>query len=129
MASYRLHPKGNTQGRYEITVSNGYDINGKKIRRTKTVSIDQKLTEKKKQKLLEQECIKFEEEVKGSMTTKDTMRFMDFALQVWKPNYAEQHLAITTLTRYMEFLEDRIFPAIRSFKVKRCYTTSIDEIL
>lgn len=75
------------------------------------------------------ECLKFEEEVKSGMVGKDTTKFMDFAMQVWKPNYADKHLEITTLTRYMEFLNSRIFPAIRTFKVKRYYTTSIDEVL
>lgn len=29
MASYRLHPKNNTEGRYEITVCLGYDVKRK----------------------------------------------------------------------------------------------------
>lgn len=92
----------------------GYDINHKKIRTTKTIYIDPKLSEKRKKKLLETECLKFEEEVKNGMVGKDTTKFMDFTLQVWKPNYADKNLEITTLTRYMEFLNSRIFPAIRT---------------
>ena len=114
MASYRLHPKKTTQGRYEITVYSGYDINNTKIRNTKTVIIDPTLSEKKKKKLLEIEGMKFEEEVKSGIAGKDSVKFIDFALNVWKPNYAEKNLEITTLTRYMEFLNDRIFPAIRT---------------
>ncbi|MBQ6991785.1 MAG: hypothetical protein IJN50_02565 [Clostridia bacterium] len=63
------------------------------------------------------------------MVGKDTIKFIDFVLDVWKPNYADKNLEITTLTRYMEFFDTRIFPKIRSFKVKRYYTPSIDEIL
>lgn len=131
MASWRLHPKNNTQGRYEITVCSGYDISGKKIRKTKTFIIDPKLklSEKKKEKMLLEEGLKFEEEVKAGMVGKDSMKFIDFTLNVWKTNYAEKNLEITTLARYMEFLNDRIFPAIRTFKIEGYYTSGVDEIL
>lgn len=79
--------------------------------------------------MLERECVLFEEEIKKGMVGKDTIKFIDFVLDVWKPNYADKNLEITTLTRYMEFFDTRIFPKIRSFKVKRYYTSSIDEIL
>lgn len=104
----------------------GYDINNKKIRKTKTVFIDPKLSDKKKQKLLEKECVLFEEEVKAGMVGKDNIKFMDFVLNEWKPNYADKNLEITTLTRYMEFLNSRIFPAIRTYKVKRYYSSSVE---
>lgn len=129
MASYRLHPKGNAQGKYELTVCAGYDINGKKIRQSKIVTIDPKLTENKKEKILDRLGWEFEEEVKAGMIGKDSIKFIDFTLNVWKPNYGEKCLEITTLTRYMEFLESRIFPKIRTFKIKRYYSTGLNEIL
>lgn len=83
------------------------------------------MTEKKKEKLLEKECVLFEEEVKQGIVGKDNIKFIDFVNNEWKPIYAEKNLEITTLTRYMEFLNSRIFPAIRTSKIKRYYTPSI----
>lgn len=83
------------------------------------------MTEKKKQKLLEKECVLFEEEVKQGIVGKDNIKFIDFVNNEWKPIYAEKNLEITTLTRYMEFLNSRIFPAIRTSKIEGYYTPSI----
>lgn len=118
IASYRLHPKDNTEGKYELTVSMGYDISGKKIRKTKIIKINPNLSEKRKTKLLEVECAKYEEEIKNGVAGKDDIKFIDFTLNEWKPNYADKNLALTTVTRYMEFLESRIFPAIGHLKLK-----------
>lgn len=116
-------------GKYQLTVCCGYDVNNKKIRQTKTIQINPNLTEKKKEKILEKECVLFEEEVKAGVVGKDDIRFIDFVLKEWKPNYGDKNLEITTLTRYMEFFNSRIFPAIRSSEVKRYYSTSVNEVL
>lgn len=59
------------------------------------------------------------------MVGKDNIKFIDFVMNEWKPIYADKSLEITTLTRYMEFLTSRIFPAIRTSKIKRYYSTGI----
>lgn len=74
-------------------------------------------------------AFEYEEEIKNGVVGKDTIKFKDFVLNVWKPNYADDNLQITTLARYMEFLESRIFLAIRTFTIERYYSTSIDEFL
>lgn len=63
--------------------------------------------------------------MKAGMVGKDNIKFIDFVMNEWKPIYADKNLEITTLTRYMEFLNSRIFPAIRTFKTKRYYSTGI----
>lgn len=93
------------------------------------IQINPNLSEKRKIKLLEAECANFENDVKNGVAGKDDIKFMDFALNEWKPNYADKNLEITTLTRYMEFLNTRIFPAIRTSKIERYYTTGIKQIL
>lgn len=118
--------KETKNGKYQLTVCMGYDVNNKKIRVTKTVQINPDLTEKKKRKLLEKECVLFEEEVKQGSVGKDNIKFIDFVNNEWKPVYADKNLEITTLTRYMEFLNSRIFPAIRSFKIERYYPSGIE---
>ena len=59
MASIRERAKGS----YEITVYDGYNINGKKLRYTKTITIDPNLTTKQKEKLLQKETYEFEQQV------------------------------------------------------------------
>ena len=46
MASVRERAKGS----YEITVYDGYNISGKKLRHTKTITVDPNLTTKQKEK-------------------------------------------------------------------------------
>ena len=55
MASIR--EKGN--GKYEITISNGYTISGKKIRVIKTVQLDTKLSPKKMEKEIQNIAYEF----------------------------------------------------------------------
>ena len=53
-----------SENTYRIIVSNGYDINGKKIRKSTTVKLDKNLTEKQKIKELQKLAVLFENKVK-----------------------------------------------------------------
>ena len=52
------------EGRYRITVSAGYDINGQKIRKHKTVTLDGKLPLKLQEKELQKLAAEFERQLK-----------------------------------------------------------------
>ena len=99
MASVRERAKGS----YEITVYDGYNINGKKLRHTKTIQLDPNLTPKKKEKLLQDEVHDFEKEVKAGLYLKGNMKFKDFT-DKWLHDYAEKKLSPTTLDRYKTLL-------------------------
>ena len=90
-------------------------LNGQKIRDTKMVRINPKLTEKQKKKILDKMALEYEMEVKSGTGNKGNIKFMDFTLNKWLLDYAEKAVADTTLSRYMDFLESRIFPAIRTY--------------
>ena len=111
MASIRERSKGS----YEITVFNGYDVSGKKITVRKTVKDIPNLTRKQIEKRLGKIAYEFEMDVKDGLTQDGNIRFIDFTLDRWKKDYADNNVAVTTLSRYMEFLETRIFPAIRTY--------------
>ncbi len=78
---------------YQITVSAGYDSTGKKLRKFKTVTLPDTMTEKQKQKELQRQAVLFEREVE-SVTYLDgeNITFAEFA-QRWLTEYAEKRLA------------------------------------
>lgn len=94
MASIRK--RGNT---YQITVSNGRDINGKKITETTTFTPDETKTEKQNQKALEKFAYEFEEKVKsGRYLSGEKLTYSEF-IEIWKREYAEKQLEVTSLER------------------------------
>lgn len=61
MASIYKKQKKNGTEVYHITVSNGYDKSGKKIKQTTTYTPDQTLTPKQREKAAEKYAMEFEE--------------------------------------------------------------------
>lgn len=112
MASIR--EKGN--GKYEITISNGYTISGKKIRVIKTVQLDTKLSPKKMEKEIQNIAYELEKEVKSGLYLKGNIKFKDFS-DKWLQDYAEKKLSPTILDRYKTLLV-RINEAIGHIKLE-----------
>ncbi len=54
-------------GHYQITVSRGYDIKGKKMLETVTFTPDPALTPKKREKAVQQFAMEFEAKVKNGL--------------------------------------------------------------
>ena len=97
---------------YKIIVSNGYDVNGKKIRETTTFTPDQTITPKQQQKALEKFVFEFEERVKNGKYLKgEKITFKEFTNR-WLQEYANQQLELTTIADYTDLLEQMIIPAI-----------------
>lgn len=114
MASVKLI--GNS---YKIVVSNGYDVNGKKIRETTTFTPDQSMTTKQQQKALEKFIFEFEERVKNGKYLKgEKITFKDFTNR-WLQEYANQQLEITTIADYTDLLNQMIIPAIGHLKLSK----------
>jgi integrase len=103
---------------YQIIVSNGYDVNGKKLTKTKTVTLDPKLSLAKAEKELQRQAALFEEEVKkGIVLDGGKITFAEF-IDKWLHDYAEKQLAPKTLHRYKSLL-DRIVPALGHLKMDK----------
>lgn len=104
---------------YKIVVSNGYDVNGKKIRETTTFTPDPTMTPKQQQKALEKFVFEFEERVKNGRYLKgEKITFQEFT-ERWFKEYANQHLAKTSLSTYRDLLEQLIIPAIGHLKLAK----------
>ena len=111
MASARRKGRG-----YEIRVSMGCDMNGKKIVKYKTWIPDKNYTPKQLEKELERQKMLFEEEVKTGNCANSNIKFEPYS-KLWVKDYGEQNLAPKTLARYCEYLK-RINKAIGHIKLK-----------
>lgn len=87
MASIRK--RGNS---YRIHVSNGYDVNGKKIVETTTFTPDPTLTPKKQQEALEKFVFEFEQKVKNGKRLKGDKLTMKDYIEYWLKEYAKKEL-------------------------------------
>lgn len=102
---------------YEISVSNGYDINGKQIKKYMTWKPAPGMTEKKAEKEAKRQAMLFEEKVMNGTYLDGTIKFADFAEQ-WFNDYAKTNLRATTLKRY-ESMMPRINAAMGHMKLEK----------
>ena len=108
---------------YEIVVSCGYP-NGKRNKSRRTVQLDEGLTERQRQKLLDDMARDFEREVKtGSYLDAGKVTFEEFSQQ-WLANHADINLRPKTVARYRDLLR-RILPAIGHIKLMRLQPTHL----
>lgn len=104
---------------YRITVSCGYDRNGKQIRKTKTIKLDDSLTVRQQEKELQKQIVMFEQEVEtGTYLDGEKITFEEF-VNVWLKDYAEKNLAPSTLFQYKSRLDKRILPALGHLKLSK----------
>lgn len=97
---------------YFFTVYTGKGPDGKYKRRTKTITVTEKMSPKKLQEYLEFEYAKFKQEVlAGEYIAPNRMTFKDF-VQEWHDKYAVKQLSNTTLNVYMMHLNNRVIPQI-----------------
>lgn len=97
---------------YRFVVSVGFDANGKRVRKTKTVKASNM---REARKLAAQ----FEVEVySGEYITSQKMTFKAF-VEEWKTKYAQEHLSPNTLETYMLHLKNRIVPVFKEVKLEK----------
>lgn len=95
---------------YKITVSQGYDYTGKRIRQYMTWVPEPGMSERQIKKELERQAVLFEEKVSSGTTVNGNMRFADFAAK-YMTEYAQLYLKPKTIATYTEQLS-RINQAI-----------------
>ena len=121
MAYYEQRSK-NT---YKLIACQGYDSNGKKLRKTKSVKISDTLTEKQREKELNRLLTLFEEEVQnGNYLDGEKITFAEFT-QKWLDNYAKIKLTPATFVSYKTKLEHRILPALGHIKLGKLQPTPL----
>lgn len=92
------------QGRgYKITVSQGYDYSGKRIRQYMSWIPEPGMTEKQIKKELDRQAVLFEEQVKTGASADANIRLADFA-DKFMTEYAQPYLKPKTVRTYTENL-------------------------
>lgn len=101
---------------YEITVSCGYDINNKQIRRTMTYTPDPNMTAKQIEKEVQRQAVLFEEKCAKGLVMDGRIKFADFAAEWFK--HKKNDLRPKTYARYESMLP-RINAAIGHLRLDR----------
>ena len=102
---------------YRLTVSEGFDLNGKPMIHRKTIHGTRKEAEV--------ELAKFVTEVQnGLVIDGKSLKFSEF-VDVWKRDYGSKELAPTTYKRYCRMLETRILPYFGHFYINKIRPTDI----
>lgn len=91
-------------GSYRITVSAGYDLNGKQIKRRMTWTPDAGLTARQIEKELEKQKVLFEKRVQSGQVLDGSIRFAEFS-QYWMEHYVKKHLRPSTVDGYRDLLK------------------------
>jgi integrase len=111
-----IEKRGDT---YCITVSNGYDITGKKIREKATYIPDSNLSPKQQQKAFDKFVFEFEEKVKNGKYLKgEKISLKDFS-EKWMKDYCISNLQLTTYSSYQQYLDQKILPALGHLKLSK----------
>lgn len=102
---------------YKISVSCGYDLNGKQLRRTMTWTPPEGMTKRQTEKELNRQATLFEEKCRTGQVLDGNIKFADFA-EKWFKDYAEKQLRPTTVARY-RLLMPRINAAIGHIRLDK----------
>lgn len=108
-----IRPRGEKS--FVLTVEAGYDANGKRERRYKTIKLEDKALLKTKKKLndyLEAEYHKFKTEVEAGEYIAPEKLTLELFVTDWETKYAVKELAETTLANYLSHIKNHILPAI-----------------
>src|SRR5690242_1091465 len=113
---------------WRLVVEVGYDAAGNRIKRYKSIKIeDQALlkTTKRLKDHLTDELVKFKIEVEaGEYIAPEKMTLSAFVVE-WKEKYAIKHLAEKTLYSYQINLKNRILPALGHLRIDQITTFHI----
>ena len=86
-------------GAYRISVSAGYDLQGKQIKKRMTWKPLPDMTERQIEKELQRQAVLFEEQVQNGQYIDSSIRFSEFA-EIWLNDYAIPQLRPSTVDGY-----------------------------
>ena len=102
---------------YRLTVSEGFDLNGRPMIHRKTIHGTNKEAEV--------ELAKFVTEVQnGLVIDGKSLKFYEFT-EIWKRDYGSKELAPSTYKRYCRMLETRLLPYFGHFYINKIKPTDI----
>ncbi len=102
---------------FQVVVSMGQDMNGKKIRKTTTFKPPENVTPKKAEKLAHEFAVDFERKCKGLTSLNENMRFSDMA-EWYIENYAQNELKEITAYNYERQIKRNLLPELGNIKLK-----------
>lgn len=105
---------------YRISVSLGYDMNNKQIRKTMTWRPEPGMTPMQIEKALRRQADEFETKCQNGTLLNDSIKFYEFA-EKWLEDYASKELRTKTYERYVAMLP-RINKAIGNLKLSEIKT-------
>lgn len=105
------------KGSFQITVSLGYDIHGKKLLETVTFTPDPSLTPKQQEKAVSAFAYEFEAKIKNGYAMDGRKITLKEFSDRWIKEYAKINLQPGTVKKYTEELEDKILPALGHLKL------------
>ena len=127
MASVKPKTRKDGTLSYEITVSLGYDPEGKKVIKTTTFIPKSKIPERAK-KEAEAFAALYEDKVKkGDVVSGDKVTFADF-VKIWEKNWLPAKTP-GVQENYMDVLRVRVLPEIGFMKLNSIRATHIDKII
>lgn len=105
------------KGSYQITVSLGRDINGKKIIETTTFTPPGGLTPRKKEKAVQEFARQFEERIQNGFAMDGRHITLKEFIDRWMVEYAAVNLEQTTVAGYQEIINRKILPRLGHLKL------------
>lgn len=102
---------------FRITVSCGYDVTGKQIRRKTTWTPPPNMTKRQLEKELERQKVMFEEQCRTGQFLDGSITLADFSAK-WFKDYAEKNLKEKSLTGYKDILP-RIIQALGHIRLAK----------
>lgn len=102
---------------YRIVISCGFDVNGKRIKRSITWKPDRAYTPKQLEKALNKAAVEFEEKVlNGEIAADSRLKLVDFIPQYMES--AKLKLEPTTIEEYTRVINKYILPALGHLRLK-----------
>lgn len=103
---------------FRLIVEAGYDARGKRIKRTKTVRVEEKMTPKRLREHLEMELAKFKMEVEaGEYIKPEKMTFGTFTEIEWLKKFAEQRYSPKNLNNTLVILRSHVLPVFGHIQI------------
>lgn len=113
---------------YKIEVSNGYDLNGKKIRETTTFVPEPGMTAKQGEKAARKFADEFEDKVKNGGGIKGDKMTLEAFIEEWLNTYAPAQLEVTTLHLYEDVVRKHVLPALGHMKIGKIKTFHVEKL-
>lgn len=112
---------------YRITVSCGYNAQGKQVRRSTTWKPEPGMTKKQIERELQRRAVLFEEKARSGLVGDGAIKFEDFAEQ-WFKEYAQTNLKERTRDRWRQ-LTGRTYAAIGHIRIDRLKPRQVQEFI